>query len=38
MKMARVETGRDPSDVPARRCYEKAGYTALSLVRYQQAL
>jgi len=28
MKMARVETGGDPSHAPARRCYEKAGYTA----------
>jgi ribosomal protein S18 acetylase RimI-like enzyme len=34
MKMARVETGGDPSHAPARRTYEKAGYTALPLVRY----
>jgi ribosomal protein S18 acetylase RimI-like enzyme len=34
MKMARVETGGDPSHAPARRSYEKAGYTALPLVRY----
>jgi GNAT superfamily N-acetyltransferase len=34
MKMARVETGGDPSHAPARRAYEKAGYTALPLVRY----
>jgi GNAT superfamily N-acetyltransferase len=34
MKMARVETGGDPSHAPARRSYEKAEYTALPLVRY----
>ena len=34
MKMARVETGGDSSHAPARRSYEKAGYTALPLVRY----
>jgi GNAT superfamily N-acetyltransferase len=34
MKMATVETGGDPSHAPARRSYEKAGYTALPLVRY----
>jgi ribosomal protein S18 acetylase RimI-like enzyme len=34
MKMAKVETGRDPSHAPARRSYQKAGYTALPLVRY----
>jgi len=34
MKMARVETGGDPSHAPARRSYEKARYTALPLVRY----
>jgi len=38
MKMARVETGGDPSHAPARRCYEKAGYTALPIVRYHQDL
>jgi ribosomal protein S18 acetylase RimI-like enzyme len=38
MKMARVETGGDPSHAPARRSYEKAGYTALPLVRYFQDL
>jgi ribosomal protein S18 acetylase RimI-like enzyme len=32
--LARVETGGDTSHAPARRCYEKAGYTALPLVRY----
>ena len=34
MEMARVETGGDPSHAPARRSYEKAGYTGLPLVRY----
>jgi ribosomal protein S18 acetylase RimI-like enzyme len=34
MVMAKVETGGDSSHAPARRSYEKAGYTALPLVRY----
>ena len=34
MTLAKVETGGDPSHAPARRSYEKAGYTALPLVRY----
>ncbi|MBN1875485.1 MAG: GNAT family N-acetyltransferase [Anaerolineae bacterium] len=38
MRMAVVGTGGDPSHAPARRSYEKAGYTALPLVRYYQAL
>ena len=38
MRMARVETGGDPSHAPARRSYEKAGYTALPLVRYLKDL
>jgi ribosomal protein S18 acetylase RimI-like enzyme len=38
MKMAVVGTGGDPSHAPARRSYEKAGYTALPLVRYYKAL
>lgn len=38
MKMAVVGTGGDPAHAPARRSYEKAGYTALPLVRYYQAL
>jgi ribosomal protein S18 acetylase RimI-like enzyme len=33
-KMAVVETGGDESHAPARRAYEKAGYTALPIVRY----
>jgi ribosomal protein S18 acetylase RimI-like enzyme len=38
MKLAVVETGGDKSHAPARRSYEKAGYTALPLVRYYQDL
>jgi hypothetical protein len=38
MEMAVVSTGGDPSHAPARRSYEKAGYTALPLVRYYKAL
>lgn len=38
MTLAKVETGGDASHAPARRCYEKAGYTALPLVRYFQDL
>jgi ribosomal protein S18 acetylase RimI-like enzyme len=34
MKMAIVETGGEEGHAPARRAYEKAGYTALPLVRY----
>ena len=38
MKMAVVGTGGDPSHAPARKSYEKAGYTALPLVRYYKKL
>jgi len=38
MKMAVVGTGGDPSHAPARRSYQKAGYTALPLVRYYKDL
>ena len=38
MKMAKVETGGDPAHAPARASYQKAGYTALPLVRYFKAL
>jgi len=38
MKIAMVATGGDPGHAPARRSYEKAGYTALPLVRYYQDL
>ncbi|MBN1262608.1 MAG: GNAT family N-acetyltransferase [Anaerolineae bacterium] len=34
MKLAVVETGGDPSHAPARRSYEKAGYTPFPIVRY----
>ncbi len=37
-KMAVVGTGGDPSHAPARKSYEKAGYTALPLVRYYKDL
>ena len=33
-----VATGGDQSQAPARRCYEKAGYTGLPLMRYYQKL
>jgi ribosomal protein S18 acetylase RimI-like enzyme len=38
MRLAFADTGGDPSHAPARRSYEKAGYTGLPLVRYWQAL
>jgi GNAT superfamily N-acetyltransferase len=38
MKLAAVATGGDPGHAPARRSYEKAGYTALPLVRYYKDL
>ena len=38
MKLAIVATGGDPGHAPARRSYEKAGYTALPGVRYYKAL
>jgi ribosomal protein S18 acetylase RimI-like enzyme len=38
MRLAEVGTGGDPGHAPARRTYEKAGYTALPIVRYYQAL
>jgi len=34
VRLARVETGGDPSHAPARRSYEKAGFVPLPLVRY----
>ena len=34
MKVAMVETGVDPGHAPARRVYEKAGYTLLPIARY----
>jgi len=38
MKMAVAETGGEEGHAPARRAYEKAGYTGLPLVRYFKAL
>jgi N-acetylglutamate synthase-like GNAT family acetyltransferase len=38
MKLAVVGTGGDPGHAPARRSYEKAGYTALPAVRYYKYL
>jgi ribosomal protein S18 acetylase RimI-like enzyme len=37
-KLAVVGTGGDESHAPARRSYEKVGYTALPLVRYYKSL
>jgi ribosomal protein S18 acetylase RimI-like enzyme len=37
-ELAVVETGGDPSHAPARRSYEKAGYTGLPVVRYYRKL
>ncbi|MFD4985976.1 GNAT family N-acetyltransferase [Streptomyces sp. NPDC058374] len=36
--LASIWTGGDPGHAAARRTYEKAGYTALPLVRYYKAL
>ena len=38
MKLVAVGTGGDPGHAPARRSYERAGYTAFPLVRYYKAL
>ena len=38
MRMAEVATGGEEGHAPARRSYEKAGYTPLPLVRYYKAL
>ena len=38
MKLAVVGTGGDDGHAPARKSYEKAGYTGLPLVRYYKAL
>lgn len=38
MKLAVVGTGGDEGHAPARKSYEKAGYTGLPLVRYYKAL
>jgi GNAT superfamily N-acetyltransferase len=38
MQLAVVGTGGDEGHAPARRAYEKAGYTGLPLMRYYKAL
>jgi hypothetical protein len=38
MRIAIVGTGGDPGHAPARRTYEKAGYTVFPIARYYQAL
>jgi ribosomal protein S18 acetylase RimI-like enzyme len=38
VKLVEVGTGGDEGHAPARRAYEKAGYTPLPLVRYYQDL
>jgi ribosomal protein S18 acetylase RimI-like enzyme len=38
MNLASVETGGDPSHAPARRSYEKAGFTPMPQVRYYKDL
>ncbi|MGX6601204.1 GNAT family N-acetyltransferase [Micromonosporaceae bacterium Da 78-11] len=38
VRLAEVSTGGDPRHASARRAYERAGFTALPLVRYYQAL
>jgi GNAT superfamily N-acetyltransferase len=38
MRLAEVGTGGDPGHAPARRSYEKAGYTPLPIVRYYKDL
>ncbi len=38
MTVAMVETGGDPGHAPARRVYEKAGFTLLPIARYFRAL
>jgi GNAT superfamily N-acetyltransferase len=38
MRVAMVGTGGDPGHAPARRVYEKAGYTPLPIARYFTAL
>jgi ribosomal protein S18 acetylase RimI-like enzyme len=34
MRIAMVETGGDPGHAPARRTYERAGFTLLPIARY----
>jgi hypothetical protein len=38
MGVAMVETGGDPGHAPARRTYEKAGFSLVPVARYFKAL
>jgi GNAT superfamily N-acetyltransferase len=38
MQVAMIETGGDPGHAPARRVYQRAGYTALPVARYFMVL
>ena len=38
MRTVMVETGGDPGHGPARRTYERAGFTMMPIARYFQAL
>jgi GNAT superfamily N-acetyltransferase len=38
MRVAMIGTGGDPGHAPARRTYEKAGYTLIPMARYFKAL
>jgi GNAT superfamily N-acetyltransferase len=38
MRVAMIGTGGDPGHAPARRVYEKAGYTAIPVANYFMAL
>lgn len=38
MRLAMIGTGGDPGHAPARRAYEKAGYTAMPTVQYLKVL
>jgi GNAT superfamily N-acetyltransferase len=38
MRVAMIETGGDPGHAPARRLYEKSGYTPLGVVRFLKPL
>lgn len=38
LAVAMVETGGDPGHEPARRTYERAGFTALPVIRYFQSV
>lgn len=38
LPLVEIGTGGDPGHAPARHVYEKAGFTALPIVRYYKAL